>query len=824
MVNAKQFHAGNKIVAYLMIFLAPLLISTSVLLSNPQQARALTDQQESECMAKLNGQVVMNTQVTSEGTLHGLYVNLCSEQVSGICNIEMQKDNFGAERPYYVCSTSADRKVQAQKQSLISTYSEALVDKFCAANNQVSNQYCSQAIQQATRECLTDFFNNGYQNSGLTFPAINNTTVGNCIATSAKLDAKDVILTLGGAADKANTGAQETSTKVDKLRQKSDCVTSGGTWDEAKDPPCTEKLADTTSTCSPDIGAVGWMVCPIMTFIGAIADGAYAGIRVFVETKPQLLTDKNTVAAWEMFRNIANIMFVIVFLIIVFSQVTSVGITNYGIKKMLPRMIIGAILVNMSLIICQLAVDLSNILGGSIIALFNSAGASIGLETNTPQNGFLVFIGWVLAGTGLAIGIVVLALAVTVPVIIAATLSLLMTFVILILRNAAILMLTVIAPLAFVAYLLPNTESLFKKWYKMFYTLLLVFPIISLLYGAGKLASLILGTSQDWGMQLAALGTSAIPLILLPPVVNGAMKSTGALGAKLSGFSDKANNNIGKKVEDTKIGQINKHRKQSALARRAKIQGGTYTGMNPLSRLTSGVNRRINNSKLSGRWGNRQAAEGASVVASQDAEDMKHAVARLDSLVDGDVPLTSDELVEIAMGKDVTTSSGQVIKASSLDSHTRRAAMEKVAPIATVDQAHKLVAAATAKDATGKNIMGASERKTLSQALSKSSIPTKAPYIGGKTLGDIEAGNVDLTSAALASIKAGKITPEALASMDANALRHLVASARTTASGSTERLALMEAYNQIYAPGSQLASRVTTGTDHESALSDIITL
>lgn len=150
--------------------------------------------------------------------------------------------------------------------------------------------------------------------------------------------------------------------------------------------------------------------------------------------------------------------------------------------------------------------------------------------------------------------------------------------------------------------------------------------------------------------------------------------------------------------------------------------------------------------------------------------------------------------------------------------------MEKVAPIATVDQAHKLVAAATAKDATGKNIMGASERKTLSQALSKSSIPTKAPYIGGKTLGDIEAGNVDLTSAALASIKAGKITPEALASMDANALRHLVASARTTASGSTERLALMEAYNQIYAPGSQLASRVTTGTDHESALSDIITL
>lgn len=582
--------------------------------------------------------------------------------------------------------------------------------------------------------------------------------------------------------------------------------------------------AKTTSTCSPDIGGVGWIVCPVMTFIGSIADGAYAGIKGFVETKPELLTHKNTVAAWEMFRNIANVMFVIVFLIIVFSQVTSVGITNYGIKKMLPRLIIGAIMVNMSLIICQLAVDISNILGGSIIALFNSAGAGIGLETNTPQNGFLVFIGWVLAGTGLAVGIVILTLAVSVPVIIAAALSLLMTFVILILRNAAILMLTVIAPLAFVAYLLPNTENLFKKWSKMFYTLLLVFPIISLLFGAGKLASLILGTNPDWGMQLASLGAASVPLILLPSVVKGAMKSTGTLGAKLSSYGDKANGNVGKKVGDTKLGQINKHRKQEALARRAKIQGGTYSGINPLSKLTSGVNRRINNSKLSGRWGNRQAAEGASVVASQDAEDMKHAVARLDSLVDGDVPLTSDELVEIAMGKDVTTSSGQVIKASSLDGHTRRAAMEKVAPIATVDQAHKLVAAATAKDATGKNIMGASERKTLSQALSKSSIATKAPYMGGKTLGDIEAGNVDLTSAALASIGAGKITPEALAGMDANALRHLVTSAKTTPAGSRERIALMEAYNEIYKPGSQLASRVTKGTDHETALADIITL
>jgi hypothetical protein len=73
--------------------------------------------------------------------------------------------------------------------------------------------------------------------------------------------------------------------------------------------------------------------------------------------------------AWGSIRSIANVLFVMFFLVIIFSQLTGAGITNYGVKKMLPKVIIAAILVNISFIIIQIGVDLANIVGSSLYTL-----------------------------------------------------------------------------------------------------------------------------------------------------------------------------------------------------------------------------------------------------------------------------------------------------------------------------------------------------------------------------------------------------------------------------------------------------------------------
>lgn len=74
-------------------------------------------------------------------------------------------------------------------------------------------------------------------------------------------------------------------------------------------------------------------------------------------------------------------MFIIAFLAIIVSQVTGMGINNYGIKKMLPRLVVAAIAVNVSYYICQLIVDLTNILGyeiqNALAGISNSPGPSV---------------------------------------------------------------------------------------------------------------------------------------------------------------------------------------------------------------------------------------------------------------------------------------------------------------------------------------------------------------------------------------------------------------------------------------------------------------
>src|SRR5690606_740046 len=92
-------------------------------------------------------------------------------------------------------------------------------------------------------------------------------------------------------------------------------------------------------------------------------------------------------------------------------------------------------------------------------------------------------------------------------------------------RQAAIVILIVLAPLAFVAFMLPNTEQWFKRWYKIFIALLMVFPIVALLYGGGELASKIISSAANSGntpgdikfwLNITALAVAALPLILTP--------------------------------------------------------------------------------------------------------------------------------------------------------------------------------------------------------------------------------------------------------------------------------------------------------------------
>lgn len=286
------------------------------------------------------------------------------------------------------------------------------------------------------------------------------------------------------------------SVSADKRAECARLVTEGNLAEAGKGIPVGGgTAADDKTTCS--IPGLGWLICPAIYFLSSLTDGTYYVIDALLRVQPILATPGSDTEglynAWQVMRNFANIAFVIAFLVIIFSQVTSAGVSNYGIKKLLPRLIVAAILVNISYWICAIAVDLSNIAGGSLKSLFDAIAAQVDLKpvggpgSSTGLTGIAEF---VLGGAIVGFGMYIM-LSALLPVLVGCLITVIIVFVVLVMRQALIVLLIAISPLAFVAYLLPNTEKLFNQWRDLFWTLLLMYPAIALIFGASAFASKI---------------------------------------------------------------------------------------------------------------------------------------------------------------------------------------------------------------------------------------------------------------------------------------------------------------------------------------------
>ena len=112
--------------------------------------------------------------------------------------------------------------------------------------------------------------------------------------------------------------------------------------------------------------------------------------------------------------------------------------------------------------------------------------------------------------------------------------SMLFLFLVLMIRNAGIVILIAIAPIAIVCYMLPNTEKFYKKWFDLLKSLLFVYPICGALVGAGKLAGNILASTGTEAMTIAGMIVEVLPFFLIPTLLKQSLSLAGNIGARLS--------------------------------------------------------------------------------------------------------------------------------------------------------------------------------------------------------------------------------------------------------------------------------------------------
>lgn len=514
----------------------------------------------------------------------------------------------------------------------------------------------------------------------------------------------------------------------------SSLITSGGTQPDGGGAG--------TSSCA--IEGVGWIICPVINFLSSIGDVAFSFLADnFLEFKSGALEIGGPLfQAWSQVLTFANVGLVIFFLIIIFSQITGFGITNYGIKKMLPRLVIVAILMNLSFFLVQIAADVSNILGYSFKNFFSGIlqtsndfqqcvdSGNVGDIGGNCSSGLGVAAAGILAG-GAAVGAVAgvggvsAALVILIPILLSAVIALLIIFLILVLRQVLLILLTVIAPIAFLAFLLPNTEGWFKKWYKTLTALLLVFPIIGIIYGLSSFASEIListGVGSDSTLQqLIGAATLVLPLFLVPVILKKSLDSIPAIAGKVGSIGSKvtgsAKNSAKQGMEKSYIGQKAAYNKNQAAIRRAQIQSGTYAG-GGIRGLGSKAFGALNRGRWSGEFGDSMLAKGAALELEERSKRDKEA----DALIKA---IDREERKNIA-------NTGLDSRGRRANDAVRRAALRDFASKATLEEAHELIG--------NVGSMSGEQRSDLVSSLQTNAVVSSAPYMDATFLSEVRSG------------------------------------------------------------------------------------
>ena len=328
---------------------------------------------------------------------------------------------------------------------------------------------------------------------------------------------------------------------------------------------------DQNSSCEAVSGSpLAWLMCPLFSAASALTQSTlhlFEGLLTFTVAKDLNGTCPNgqncqdsVKLTWSIIKNLASIILVIFMLIMVFSQAISFGpFDAYTIRKLLPRLVVAVILMQLSWPLVSWIVDLVNDLGKGIMdflylpfggpSTLNDIGkvlhhAGIGAGETALVN----WVGLLAVGTA-----AIAALPTALFLIFASLLGLLVAVITLIFRKILIIMLLIFAPVAFVAWVLPGTERFWKLWWDNLIKVLMMFPLVVAIIAAGRIFAYVAGPQANTGdpfishflpLLFVVIGFFG-PLFLIPRT----FKWGGSIMSMAGGAIHNVGNSISKRAE-----------------------------------------------------------------------------------------------------------------------------------------------------------------------------------------------------------------------------------------------------------------------------------
>ena len=307
--------------------------------------------------------------------------------------------------------------------------------------------------------------------------------------------------------------------------------------------PPSDTPVDQTPTCETNVSPLTWIICPIFEGAKNFSEWIFSILSSHLKVLPV-----NTVAdpksgkydslyvVWQSFRDFGDVILVIAVIIIVYSEAVGGSIADaYNVRKMLPRILIAAILINLSIYAVNTLVDIFNILGVGISDLILRPFQSTDIFRFTPTGGqqlgafgfgmlgAFVGVGGVTAAvyasvgavgalSGILGGIFSYVFLLALPLLVGA----LAIWITVMVRWGLIVLLTLFSPIAFALYALPNTETYFKKWWKLLIQALMVYPVVMVMVAIGSILSAITYKQGSVSGGITGFVLQFLPLIATP--------------------------------------------------------------------------------------------------------------------------------------------------------------------------------------------------------------------------------------------------------------------------------------------------------------------
>ncbi|HMB66138.1 MAG TPA: type IV secretion system protein, partial [Patescibacteria group bacterium] len=260
----------------------------------------------------------------------------------------------------------------------------------------------------------------------------------------------------------------------------------------------------------------GWLVYFVVWVLGKILLFVI-GWLTQVAMWDQFISVSAVVEGWTIIRDLCNMFFILLLLAIAFA--TILRVESYNIKRLLPKVIIAAVLINFSRTICGFAVDISQIVMLTFVNAF--AGTSV---NNTGANNLVNMLGMDHMmefiqekddlggdlGMNTVGGIIVALIAALIAfVVICAMLA------VLLFRIIMIWVYIVLSPLAFLLFAFPHGKGYASRWLSSFSKQVIVGPVLAFflwlaLYTAQESAShlgeeVVVSQGMEGGMMTSFL-------------------------------------------------------------------------------------------------------------------------------------------------------------------------------------------------------------------------------------------------------------------------------------------------------------------------------